>query len=435
MFSTLNDFTSFNTFFTTITNKYYNEGNTKKFHFMKTTIEYLRLILVNFNKLSRRDILMVINPILTKKELELCDSNIHLLFLHQSIKSLIKHIINDIKTIPITKISSYIENNIYTPWDLKYTLLYTSKYSNLIVIAKNIINPENIILEDIKDENLKDEDIKDENLKDEDIKDENLKNKDIKDENLKDEDIKDEDIKDEDIKDEDIKDENLKNKDIKDENLKDEDIKDEDIKDEDIKNENVKDGDIKNENVKDGDIKNENVKNGNKILLPINIKIDDIDYTFNFTKEFTIGLLVSSKLAKISPFVLESNPILKKKRYKNILENCTDDNNFTIKLFDIKFKFFDKIKLHDNFQNSFSDTIKYYVNPYIITDKLKVLMFGVNISDINYSFYTKDFFEGFINGAKWRDLDPKLYYKDLVQYFEINNDSIIRIDTHITLNF
>ena len=330
MFSTLNDFTSFNTFFTTITNKYYNEGNTKKFHFMKTTIEYLRLILVNFNKLSRRDILMVINPILTEKELELCDSNIHLLFLHQSSKSLISHIINDIRTIPITKISSYIENNIYTPWDLKYTLLYTSKYSNLIVIAKNIINPENIILDD--NNNLKDENIR-------------------------------------------------------------------------------------------------------KIVLPINIKIDDIDYTFNFTKEFTIGLLVSSKLAKISPFVIESNPILKKKRYKNILENYTDDNNFTIKLFDMKFKFFDKIKLHDNFQNSFSDTIKYYVNPYIITDKLKVLMFGVNISNINYSFYTKDFFEGFINGANWRDLDPKLYYKDLVQYFEINNDSIIRIDTHITLDF
>ena len=330
MFSTLNDFTSFNTFFTTITNKYYNEGNTKKFHFMKTTIEYLRLILVNFNKLSRRDILMVINPILTEKELELCDSNIHLLFLHQSIKSLISHIINDIRTIPITKISSYIENNIYTPWDLKYTLLYTSKYSNLIVIAKNIINPENIILDD--NNNLKDENIR-------------------------------------------------------------------------------------------------------KIVLPINIKIDNIDYTFNFTKEFTIGLLVSSKLAKISPFILESNPILKKKRYENILENCSDDNNFTIKLFDMKFKFFDKIKLHDNFQNSFSDTIKYYVNPYIITDKLKVLMFGVNISNINYSFYTKDFFEGFINGAKWRELDPKLYYKDLVQYFKINNDSIIRIDTHITLDF
>ena len=330
MFSTLNDFTSFNTFFTTITNKYYNEGNTKKFHFMKTTIEYLRLILVNFNKLSRRDILMVINPILTEKELELCDSNIHLLFLHQSSKSLISHIINDIKTIPITKISPYIENNIYTPWDLKYTLLYTTKYSNLIVIAKNIINPENIILDD--NNNLKDENIR-------------------------------------------------------------------------------------------------------KIVLPINIKINNIDYTFNFTKEFTIGLLVSSKLAKISPFVIESNPILKKKRYKNILENYTDDNNFTIKLFDMKFKFFDKIKLHDNFQNSFSDTIKYYVNPYLITDKLKVLMFGVNISNINYSFYTKDFFEGFINGAKWRNLDPKLYYKDLVQYFEINNDSIIRIDTHITLDF
>jgi len=342
----------------------------------------LRLILVNFNKLSRRDILMVINPILTEKELELCGSNIHLLFLHQSIKSLIKHIINDIRTIPITKISLYIENNIYTPWDLKYTLLYTTKYSNLIVIAKNIINPENIILEDIKDENIKDEDIKDEN--------------------------------------------------IKDENIKDEDIKDENVKDEDIKDENVKNEDIKDENVKNEDIKDENV---NKILLPINIKINDINYTFNFTKEFTIGLLVSSKLAKISPFVIESNPILKKKRYKNILENYTDDNNFTIKLFDMKFKFFDKIKLHDNFQNSFSDTIKYYVNPYIITDKLKVLMFGVNISNINYSFYTKDFFEGFINGAKWRNLDPKLYYKDLVQYFEINNDSIIRIDTHITLDF
>jgi hypothetical protein len=355
MFSTLNDFTSFNIFFTTITNKYYNEGNTKKFHFMKTTIEYLRLILVNFNKLSRRDILMVINPILTEKELELCDSNIHLLFLHQSSKLLISHIINDIKTIPITKISYYIENNIYTPWDLKYTLLYTSKYSNLVFIAKNIINPENIILEDIKNENLK--------------------------------------------------------------------------------NENLKDEDIKNENLKDEDIKNENVKDSNKILLPINIKINNIDYTFNFTKEFTIGLLVSSKLTKISPFVLELNPILKKKRYKNILENCSDDNNFTIKLFDMKFKFFDKIKLHDNFQNSFSDTIKYYVNPYITTDKLKVLMFGVNISNINYSFYTKDFFEGFINGAKWRDLDPKLYYKDLVQYFEINNDSILRIDTHITLDF
>jgi uncharacterized protein YjbI with pentapeptide repeats len=380
MFNTLNDFTYFNTFFTTITNNYYKEGNTKKFHFMKTTIEYLRLILVNFNKLSRRDILMVINPILTEKELELCDSNIHLLFLHQSSKLLISHIINDIKTIPITKISYYIENNIYTPWDLKYTLLYTSKYSNLVFIAKNIINPENIILEDIKNENLKNE-----NLKDEDIKNENLKN--------------------------------------------------ENLKDEDIKNENLKDEDIKNENLKDEDIKNENLKDSNKILLPINIKINNIDYTFNFTKEFTIGLLVSSKLTKISPFVIELNPILKKKRYKNILENCSDDNNFTIKLFDMKFKFFDKIKLHDNFQNSFSDTIKYYVNPYITTDKLKVLMFGVNISNINYSFYTKDFFEGFINGAKWRDLDPKLYYKDLVQYFEINNDSILRIDTHITLDF
>jgi len=339
MFGTLTDFTSFNTFFYTITNKYYNEGNNKKFHFVKTTIEYLRLILLNFNKLSRRDIFTVINPILTKSELEICDCSVHLVLLHQSIKFIISHIINDIKTIPITKISSYIENNIYTPWDLKYTLLYTSKYSNLIVIAKNIINPENIILEDIKDENVKIEDIKD-------------------------------------------------------------------IKDEDV-----------------------------KIVLPINIKINDIDYTFNFTKEFTIGLLISSQLPKISPFVMDLNPILNEKRFENRLEKCLDDNNFTIKLFNKKFKFFDKIKLHDNFQNSFSDNIKYYANPYITIDKLKVLMFGVNISNINYSFYTKEFFEGFINGANWRNLDYKLYYKDLVQYFDINNNSILRIDTHITLDF
>ena len=362
MFGTLTDFASFNTFFYTITKKYYNEGNNKKFHFMKTTIEYLRLILLNFNKLSRRDIFTVINPILTKAELEICDCNVHLILLHQSIKFIISHIINDIKTIPITKISSYIENNIYTPWDLKYTLLYTSKYSNLIVIAKNIINPENIILENIILEDIKNEDVKDENIKLEDIKIEDIKMQNIK------------------------------------------DVKD--IKDEDV-----------------------------KIVLPINIKINDIDYTFNFTKEFTIGLLISSQLPKISPFVMDLNPILNEKRFENRLEKCLDDNNFTIKLFNKKFKFFDKIKLHDNFQNSFSDTIKYYINPYITTDKLKVLMFGVNISNINYSFYTKEFFEGFINGANWRNLDYKLYYKDLVQYFDINNNSILRIDTHITLDF
>ena len=71
-------------------------NNNKKFHFMKTTIEYLRLILLNFNKLSRRDIFTVINPILTKSELEICDCSVHLVLLHQSIKFIISHIINDI---------------------------------------------------------------------------------------------------------------------------------------------------------------------------------------------------------------------------------------------------------------------------------------------------------------------------------------------------
>jgi hypothetical protein len=332
----LNDFSTFESSFLLSINKYYEDGNKKKVLFMKPTIEFLRLILINLSKMHKIDILNIVQIILTNEEFELLKNiDMYMLFFYQSIKLIFKHIINDITTIPLSKISNYIEDNIYTPWDLKYTLLSNPKYQNLIVIAKDYFND--------TDNNYKDN------------------------------------------------------------------------------NDNFNNN-FNNDN-------NENFNNDNKceILLPVIITIDETEYKFYFTKELTIGLLISNSLPVISPFVVKESPFLKDDRY----EKCLENKNFKIKLFTKKFNFFDKFQLPKNFQNPFSDDIKFYSNPYVINDKFKVLLYGVNISDTSYSFNTKDFFQGFINGANWRNLDYSLYYKELIQFYDLKNFNRIDLQLYI----
>jgi len=307
----LHDFKTFESSFLFSIKKYYEEGNKKKVLFLKPTIEYLRLILNNLFKKNKIDILNIIKIILTNDELEdLQNTDLYMLFFYQTFKYILNHIINDITIIPLSKISYYIEDNIYTPWDLKYTLLSNPKYQNLIVIAKEYIT---------------------------------------------------------------------------------------------------------------------NNDDNDQILIPVIIKINDTENNFFFTKELTIGLLVSKELPLISPFVIKENPFLKDERY----EKCLEEDNYTIKIFGKKFNFFDKFELHKNFQNPFSDELKYYNNPYVINNKLKVLLYGVNIADTSFSFNTKDFIQGFINGTKWRNLDYFLYYKELIQFYDLNNFNRIDLQLYI----
>ncbi|CAH6420183.1 Hypothetical protein HVR_LOCUS1118 [uncultured virus] len=110
--------------------------------------------------------------------------------------------------------------------------------------------------------------------------------------------------------------------------------------------------------------------------LPVEIIIDGMSHTHNFTEEFTMGLLLYSLMAQ---------------------------RNFEIRLFGIPFS-------KDYFLNPNGNRYTKFCSNRRQTE------YSVNIGGVKYCFITVAFMQGFATGAEWYKDDHHKYWSDLTSY-------------------
>lgn len=130
--------------------------------------------------------------------------------------------------------------------------------------------------------------------------------------------------------------------------------------------------------------------------LPVTIILTGKIFTHMLSEEFTIGLLLASKLP--APATVWS---------------------FGIKMFgaylDANFLYVDE----------------YHMSVYDLDLNISIPNYSVEINEHVFAFQTREFMQGFITGCQWRNLDHHNYWKNLIQYEYIGDGEIKRIPLQI----